>query len=139
MVPRILQAYATPTVQILLFASAAISPATGVPWLQEISICLFVSGVSFHWKIFKLIWRHKKLVLFYWNLDTSWSKYKSSAIIYIHWKAWLPFRVVQRSGMISVVETINKVLKIERNHSMYYSNSVAVDCKLSEWFFYYTY
>ena len=31
MVPMILQAYETPTIQILLFVSAAISPATGVP------------------------------------------------------------------------------------------------------------
>ena len=30
-VPMIVQAYATPTIQTLLFASAAISPATGVP------------------------------------------------------------------------------------------------------------
>ena len=37
----IVQAYATPTIQTLLFASAAISPATGVPWLEEISTFLF--------------------------------------------------------------------------------------------------
>ena len=112
----IVQAYATPTIQTLLFASAAISPATGVPWLEEISTFLF-------------------------EFQTHQNQNKNRPQSFNTLKAWLPFRGVQRSGKISVVKTIKKVLKKEWRHSnvLYNYNLIAVDWKYSEWFWYYTY